>query len=195
MQTPDLKRLPAIIARARREVGADQAALARAVGISVRGMSRWETGKAYPLDHQCSDLAVALSNASGETWRALVDALRLPLDEMLAECPGQRAAAEASRAVAPAPADADATPDAAPAPRATALARVEHAPPAAAPFSATVDAQGIVDDLIRAYAEEVDVSPRRLRIVLGLLLGELQMLGLGVEEARALVLRAPRRWR
>src|SRR5258708_35796697 len=96
MPQPDMKRLPALIARARREVGADQASVARSVGISLRSMSRWENGKPYPEHEQARDLAFALSNASGETWRALVDALRLPLDEMLDLCPEQRATGDAS---------------------------------------------------------------------------------------------------
>lgn len=191
---PDTKRLPALIARARREANVAQQALADALEISLRTLSRWETGKHYPAPEQARDLAYALSRASGETWRALVDALRLPLGEMLEECPSQRAASDASppRAAAPAPAPA-------PAPSLdTALARpatvaVEPtALPTASPVRAEIHMQDLVDHLIRSYAEEADMSPRRLRLVLGLLLGELRLLGVGLDEAYTLVMRVPR---
>ena len=183
---PDMKRLPALIARVRRESASNQPALAKAVGVSHRTLSRWETGKHYPGSAQARDLAYAVSRASGETWRALVDALRLPLDEMLETCPGQREAAGAAhpRKAASEPA------------KATAIVAVEReAAPHPVPVAAELDLQGIVDNLIRAYAEEADVSPRRLRLVLGLLLGELQLLGVGLEDGRALVMHARRRLR
>lgn len=55
-----------------------------------------------------------------------------------------------------------------------------------------MDLQDLVDHLIRSYAEEADMSPRRLRLVLGLLIGELRLLGVGLDEAYALVMRVPR---
>ena len=190
MVIPDMKRLPALLARARREIGSDQAALARAVGTSVRSISRWETGKHYPGPEQASDLAFALSNASPETWRALVDALKLPLDEMLALCPGQKAAGEASPARGKKAHDVDG------ASATAAIVPLEPSLPVqSVPVTPVIDLQGVTDDLIRAYAEEADVSPRRLRLVLGLLLGEMQMMGVGLEEARALVMHARRRLR
>lgn len=185
-----MKRLPALLARARREIGCDQPALARAVETSVRSISRWETGKHYPGPDQARDLAFALSNASSETWRALVDALKVPLDEMLALCPNQKTADEAApprKKSAHEPNGPSTT---------TAIVPLEPAVPVqSVPVTPVIDLQGVTDDLIRAYAEEADVSPRRLRLVLGLLLGEMQMMGVGIEEARALVMRARRRLR
>jgi hypothetical protein len=190
MRQPDMKRLPALIARARREVGADQPSVAHAVRVSLRTFSRWETGKHYPGEEQSRDLAVALSNASGETWRALVDALRLPLDELLDECPEQRTAADGPHV------RAQSSNEAAKTAKTAAIVAVERdEPPHVVPLTATVDLQSTVDDLIRAYAEEADMSPRRLRLVLGLLLGELHMMGVDVEDGRALVMHARRRLR
>lgn len=202
MPQPDMKRLPALLGRARREVRVDQRGLASAIGTSIRTISRWETGKHYPSDTEARDLAHALSNASGETWRALVDALHVPLDEMLDRCPKQREALEASAGRAK-PArepekpskepDGPVTEPHRPA-KATAIVAIERdAPIDAVPMASAVDLQGTIDDLIRAYAEEADVSPRRLRLVLGLLLGELEMMGVGVAEGRALVMHARRR--
>lgn len=58
---PDTKRLPPLIARARREAKVAQQALADALEISLRTLSRWETGKHYPGPEQARDLAYALS--------------------------------------------------------------------------------------------------------------------------------------
>lgn len=190
MVIPDMKRLPALLARARREIGCDQPGLARAVGSSARSISRWETGKHYPGPEQARDLAFALSNASSETWRALVDALKLPLDEMLALCPKQKTAEEASPARKKNGHDVDGASTTA------AIVPIEPAAPVhGVPVAPVIDLQGVIDDLIRAYAEEADVSPRRLRLALGLMLGELQLLGVGLEEARALVMHARQRLR
>ncbi|HEX8793419.1 MAG TPA: helix-turn-helix transcriptional regulator [Polyangiaceae bacterium] len=190
MVIPDMKRLPALLARARREIGCDQPGLARAVGTSVRSISRWETGKHYPSPEQASDLAFALSNASSETWRALVDALKLSLDEMLALCPNQKAADEAAPGRKKHAHDVDG------ASTTTAIVPLAPALPAKdVPVTAVIDLQSVTDDLIRAYAEEADVSPRRLRLALGLLLGEMQLMGVGLEEARALVMHTRRKLR
>jgi transcriptional regulator with XRE-family HTH domain len=186
----DLKRLSALLARARREIGVNQHAVAHAVRVSLRTLSRWENGRHYPDEQQARDLAIVLSTASGETWRALVDALRLPLDEMLEECPDQRAALDGSRE------GATSAGQPAKAAKTAAIVSVEPEEPMhVVPLTATVELQGTVDDLIRAYAEEADMSPRRLRLVLGLLLGELHMMGVDVEEGRALVMHARRRLR
>jgi hypothetical protein len=76
----------------------------------------------------------------------------------------------------------------------TAIVAIQRdAPIDAVPMATAVDLRSTVDDLIRAYAEEADVSPRRLRLVLGLLLGELEMMGVDVAQGRALVMHARRR--
>lgn len=190
MTQPDMKRMPALIARARREVGCDQPSLARAIEVGLRTLSRWENGKHYPGPDQARDLAYALCRASSETWRALVDALELPLDEMLEMCPEQKTAEDASPSRKKAAHDVDAPSTSAaivPIEPATAVHRVSATP--------VIDLQSVTDDLIRAYAEEADVSPRRLRLALGLLLGEMQLMGVGLEEARALVMHTRRRLR
>ncbi|HTQ42394.1 MAG TPA: helix-turn-helix transcriptional regulator [Polyangiaceae bacterium] len=183
MNQPDMKRVPALIARCRREVGCDQQSLANAVEVSLRTLSRWENGKHWPSPPQARDLAYALQKASNETWAALVDALKLPLDEMLEECPHQKKADDGSHGREKAPATA-------------ALVPIEPAAPVqSVAVTPVIDMQGIVDDLIRAYAEEADMSPRRLRLVLGLMLGELHLMGVDLEEGRALVMHARRRLR
>jgi hypothetical protein len=131
-----------------------------------------ENGRGVPSLREGEELARAFAGASGETWRALVDALGLPVDAMLEAHPKQRAKV-------PRPA----APDGA----ASSRAMVVSGPTPARPF----DLQAIVDDLIRVYAEEADMSARRLRAVLGMCLGEMRHFGLTLEEVQSLVLRRP----
>jgi DNA-binding XRE family transcriptional regulator len=58
--------------------------------------------------------------------------------------------------------------------------------PAAAPAH---DLHDEVDASVRAYAEELDVSARRLRLVLGLFLGDLERMAIDLPRARELVVR------
>jgi len=190
MIQPDMKRMPALIARCRREVGCDQQSLANAVEVSLRTLSRWENGKHWPSPPQARDLAYALQKASNETWAALVDALKLPLDEMLEQCPHQKKAEDGSHARKKHVSSEEKAPTTA------AIVPIEPATPVqSVPVTPVIDMQGTVDDLIRAYAEEADMSPRRLRLVLGLLLGELDLMGVGLQEGRALVMHTRRRLR
>jgi DNA-binding transcriptional regulator YiaG len=190
MIQPDMKRMPALIARCRREVNCDQQSLANAVEVSLRTLSRWENGKHWPSPPQARDLAYALQKASNETWTALVDALKLPLDELLEECPHQKTAEDGSHARKKNGNKEEKAPTTA------AIVPIEPAAPVqSVPVTPVIDMQGTVDDLIRAYAEEADMSPRRLRLVLGLLLGELDLMGVDLQEGRALVMHTRRRLR
>jgi transcriptional regulator with XRE-family HTH domain len=63
------------------------------------------------------------------------------------------------------------------------------APPALPARTPATDLRTAIDAAVRLYAEEIDVSPRKLRLVFALWLGDLERLGVGVKTARRLVLR------
>lgn len=64
---------------------------------------------------------------------------------------------------------------------------------ASIPGPAAPDAQTALDDLVRAYAEDLDLSARRLRGVLALVLGEIDRLGVPLSTARDLITHSPKR--
>jgi transcriptional regulator with XRE-family HTH domain len=55
------------------------------------------------------------------------------------------------------------------------------------------DPQNALDEAVRAYAEDLDVSARRLRAVLGLLLAEIERAGLPLASARDMITHSPKR--
>jgi transcriptional regulator with XRE-family HTH domain len=138
----DAERVGRLVVAARQEVGILQRQLAARLGISERSIQRMEAGQSPPGGAKCIQLAETLSDASDETWNALVEALELPLQ---------------------------APPDT-PAPH-------EPAPE-------TDPAPGL-DDLLRALADDLDVTAGRLRAAFDALLGEIDRRGLDVAKARA----------
>jgi transcriptional regulator with XRE-family HTH domain len=150
--------LAELLQRARGQLGIDRDALARRIGVARKTLTRWEHDQGAPHAQVREDVALALTEIDGATWRAIVRAMRLPLEVMLAKSPSQAAKA------APAP------------------------PPLPPPAAAPIDARATLDDAIRATAEELDVTAKRLRAAFALLLSDVERLALPVAEARALVL-------
>ncbi|HEX8796779.1 MAG TPA: helix-turn-helix transcriptional regulator [Polyangiaceae bacterium] len=70
------------------------------------------------------------------------------------------------------------------------LARLDPEPPPAAP---PVDARAELDAAVRAYAEDLDVTARRLRGVVALLLADIERLGTSLADARAMIAHSPKR--
>jgi transcriptional regulator with XRE-family HTH domain len=66
-------------------------------------------------------------------------------------------------------------------------------PVATIPAPPPADPQSAFDDAVRAYAEDLDVSARRLRAVLGLLLAEIERSGLPLASARDMITHSPKR--
>jgi transcriptional regulator with XRE-family HTH domain len=64
---------------------------------------------------------------------------------------------------------------------------------ASVPPALLSDPQSALDEVVRAYAEDLDISARRLRSVLGLVLGEIERLGVPLSTARDLVTHSPKR--
>jgi transcriptional regulator with XRE-family HTH domain len=69
-----------LIAVARNEIGVLQRSLASKLRVSERTMQRFESGESPPGGQQSVRLAELLSDASDETWNALVEALELPVE-------------------------------------------------------------------------------------------------------------------
>src|SRR5579883_3492553 len=90
-RTLDVGSLAPLLARARAECRLTTEELAARVNVSPRSVDRWETGEVAPSRMWLEPLALALSKASSETWQALVGALHLPLEAMLAKVPEQPA--------------------------------------------------------------------------------------------------------
>jgi hypothetical protein len=65
--------------------------------------------------------------------------------------------------------------------------------PAPASQPPPVDTQAVLDEAVRAYAGDLDVSLRRLRTVLALLAGEIDRLGLPLGTARDMVAHSSKR--
>jgi transcriptional regulator with XRE-family HTH domain len=66
-------------------------------------------------------------------------------------------------------------------------------PVATIPAPPPADPQNAFDEAVRAYAEDLDVSARRLRAVLGLLLAEIERSGLPLASARDMITHSPKR--
>jgi DNA-binding XRE family transcriptional regulator len=81
------------------------------------------------------------------------------------------------------------------------LRRVGHLQPKLTPVPAIAtipapppaDMHSALDDAVRAYAEDLDVSARRLRTALALLLGEVERLGVPLATARDMITHSPKR--
>ncbi len=73
-------------------------------------------------------------------------------------------------------------------PKLTPVPRMASLPP-----PSTQDPQAALDDLVRAYAEDLDISARRLRSVLALVLTDLERLGVPLATARDLITHSPKR--
>jgi DNA-binding XRE family transcriptional regulator len=155
--------LPNLLQRARSQLGVDRNELARRIGVARKTITRWEHAQGAPHAQLREDVALALTEIDGATWRAIVRAMRLPLDAMLAKSASQSAKA------APPP------------------------PPLPSPKAPAIDARAVLDDAIRATAEDLDVTAKRLRSAFALLLSDVERLDLGPAEARALVLGINRR--
>jgi DNA-binding XRE family transcriptional regulator len=149
-----------LIRRARLEAGLSEEELASHAGTTARTVQRWETAFVPPTRSLREPLVRALANASGESWRALVERLGLSRAEMLAKVPTQ-----AAKAAPP------------PAPPPPALA--PPAPPPPPP-----DPRAVLDDVVRATAEDLDVSPRKVRAAFAQLTVDLARLGLSYDAAR-----------
>lgn len=164
----DAPPLALLLRRAREQLGLEQRALAKHLRIAPRTLSRWEAGTAKPVRDSRELVATVCENIDGETWRALVAELGLSVDAMLGKNAVQRAK------LPPPP----------PPPEPSALEPVppELPPPPPPPTAAQVRAA--LDDLVRATAEDLDVTARRLRAALGNVLADLAVLGLSPAEAR-----------
>jgi DNA-binding XRE family transcriptional regulator len=158
-QLIDPKRVAPLLQRAREEAGLSHEQLAAKVGTTLRSVQRWETAFVPPTRSLRAPLIYGLEHASGEAWRALVVQLGLPLETMLAKVPLQAAKA--------APPPADPPPPAPPPPR---------------------DPRPVLDDAVRATAEDLDVSPRKVRAAFAQLVVDLDRLGLSYAAARDVLL-------
>lgn len=63
--------------------------------------------------------------------------------------------------------------------------------PPTVPAPPPADLKAALDDAVRAYAEDLDVSARRLRAVAAALLGDIERLGLSLATARDMIARGP----
>ncbi len=117
-----------------------------------------------PTPSQRARVASAFASIDHERWCAIVEALGLPLDAMLAKVPRQRALAEAHAREA--------------------IARPAEAPPADAKRAR----RGVLDDAIRVHAEMLDVTARRLRMAVAAILTDIERLGVTPGVARDIVL-------
>jgi len=166
-QLLDPKRIAPLVQRARLEAGLSEEELASHAGTTARTVQRWETAFVPPTRSLREPLVLALANASGESWRALVEQLGLSRGEMLAKVPIQ--AAKAAPPPAPPP-----------------LALAPPPPPPAPP--PPPDPRAVLDDVIRATAEDLDVSPRKVRAAFAQLTVDLERLGLPYGTARDVIL-------
>jgi transcriptional regulator with XRE-family HTH domain len=157
--------LAMLLRRARLALGLNQRRLLKHLQVSDRTLTRWEAGEARPTKEWRERVAFVYGNVDGETWRAIVAELELPLEEMLVKVPQQRAKL-------PPP----------PEPKPPATAERE------APAPTPKEVRARMDDVVRAAAEELDVTARRLRAMLGNVLADLDAMGLTMREARAHVL-------
>jgi transcriptional regulator with XRE-family HTH domain len=92
----DPRRVGLLVAVARNEIGMLQRSLASKLRVSERTMQRLESGESPPGGHQRVQLAELLSDASDETWNALIEALELPVEPSPTPEPPPTKAAEAS---------------------------------------------------------------------------------------------------
>ena len=161
----DPKRVAPLLSRARQEAGLTIDALASSVGATPRTVQRWEDAFVPPTRSYRQPLVRALEKASAPTWRALVEALALPVEATLARVPLQ----VAKNAPAPAPPP--------PAP-----------PPPVPPAPPPLDPRAVLDDAVRSAAEDLDVSPRKVRAAFAHLVVDLERLGLSYMAARDLLL-------
>ncbi|MBI4613506.1 MAG: helix-turn-helix domain-containing protein [Planctomycetes bacterium] len=180
--------LASLLRRARRQLSLEQRQLAGRVDFSTRTVSRWETGRAVPPLAVRPRLLQVLSGASPELVGLIARALGLP--PPAGTVPSQP---KATPEVTPA-----ATVPSQPAPAATVpsqpppIAKADEArPPAEPPAPDPEVLRAALEDLLHAGAEELDVSPRRLRAVLLDLLRELALHSADVGAGRAAL--APRR--
>jgi transcriptional regulator with XRE-family HTH domain len=169
--------LALLFRRARQQLGLEQRALAKYLDVTPRTLSRWEAGAARPVRDLREHVATVLENVEGETWRAIVEAMGLPLDAMLAKNAIQRAKLPPP----PPPPEEPPTIETAPPPIAN-----TPPPPSAASLRAALD------DLVRATAEDLDITARRLRAALGNVLADITALGLSPAEAREHILHRAR---
>jgi transcriptional regulator with XRE-family HTH domain len=158
-RTVDPKRVAPLIQRAREEAGLSFDQLAKNAGTTTRSVQRWESAFVPPTRSYHEHLVVALGGASVATWRALVEALGFPLDKALAKVPIQ-----VTKALPP------------------------PAPPPPPPAPPPLDARAILDDAVRATAEDLDVSPRKVRAAFAQLVVDLERLGLSYAAARDVLL-------
>ncbi len=156
----DPKHVAPLLRRAREEAGLSFEQLAAKVGTTPRSVQRWETAEVPPTRSFREPLVRALAGASFEAWRPLVEGLALPLNAMLAAVPIQ--------AVKAAPPPAPVAPPAPPPPK--------------------LDARAVLDDAVRATAEDLDVSPRKVRAAFAQIVVDLERLGLSYAAARDLLL-------
>ncbi len=152
-------RLGTLLRRARKELGLRQELMAKAYKTDARTLRRWESGETRPARAWRELIAITLGNVDGETWRAIVGELGLSLDAALARVPSQGAKLVPPPPPSP-PASPKITPDA---------------------------ARALFDDAVRATAEELDVSARRLRAALASILADVERLELSPREAREII--------
>ncbi len=74
-----------------------------------------------------------------------------------------------------------------------AIRRLARLDPEPAPVAKPADARAELDAALRAYAEDLDVTARRLRAVFALLLADVERLGIPLADARAIIAHAPKR--
>ena len=172
-QRPNAPPLAMLLRRARLQVGLNQRSLLKHLEVSERTLTRWEAGETRPTKEWRERVAFVYGNVDGETWRGIVAELKLPLEEMLTKVPQQRA----KLAPPPEPELTPTTPKTEPEP-----------PPPAPPAPTPKEIRARVDDLVRAAAEDLDVTARRLRAALGNVLADLDAMGLSPKEARAHIL-------
>jgi transcriptional regulator with XRE-family HTH domain len=160
-QRSNVPPLATLLRSARAKLGLSQKDLAKRFQVVPRTLSRWEAGLARPTLEWRDLVAEQLSGIDGETWRAIVKELVLPLDEMLEKCPRHKALLPAAAAPLP-------------------FTTTTHAP--------MPDARAALDAIVRAAAEELDVTAKRLRSALGNVLADIARLQLAPLDARELVL-------
>lgn len=158
-QRRDAPPLAMLLRKARQQLGLNQMDLAKHLQVDPRTLSRWEAGDARPSAVWREHVAKTFERIDRETWRALVKELALPLDTMLDKCPSQR------------------------------QPTAHVAPPVAPTTTVTkADARAQLDAIVRATAEELDVTAKRFRSALGNVLADIARLELSPLDARALVL-------
>jgi transcriptional regulator with XRE-family HTH domain len=172
-QRPNATPLAMLLRRARLSLGLNQRTILKHLKVSDRTLTRWEAGEMRPTKELRERVSIIYGNVDGETWRAIVAELKLPLDAMLEKVPQQRAKL-------PQP----------PAPEPPPIVESPPAPPAETtpPTPTTKEIRARMDDIVRAAAEELDVTARRLRAALGNVLADIDAMSISPSEARAHVL-------